>query len=232
MNLDRVYMGDICNLSVSNVNAPAPPRTMQTPKYRDPGTSSMQMRCIKEIAREVNQDLFDEKQTNTMATFQLSLARASAAAQLNALPPTHGQDFFATSGPKNLWHKDNECIDVEAFILKNQQAYEFDPVSITKALFRLESAIRDALAYFALNVEQRDRLRQMAENAAIMKMAIAKNSDTGDRIAAQIIVGGAGYSVKNLLRLAVISGMNPENEAQVQRAADKIVQPQIHEYIT
>jgi len=127
---------------------------------------------------------------------------------------------------KKYWHGDNAKTDLSKFVFQNFKAFGQDPGTVIEGISALEQTLGRNLNFKnagqPMNEADLDRMRQMAENAALMKLAVAQFRHDGDPKGAAALVSGRGQSVNELIKIATEFGANKENMEQLQKMADAI----------
>lgn len=128
--------------------------------------------------------------------------------------------------PKEFWHSSNEKVDITRYVGRSFKAYNQDPKFVSEALTALEKNINGNMQ--AVNLGQplegprRDAMRQFAENAALIKLAVAEAKINTDPQAAKEIINGKSGSVIRLIGIASDYGANKENIDQMRKMAEEI----------
>jgi hypothetical protein len=128
--------------------------------------------------------------------------------------------------PSDYWHSSNETGQISDYINKGAKAYGYDPLSVATAIGTMKAQI-DANIKFEksgnkMDAEQRERLRQMAENTAMLQLGMAQELQAAKPAEARALVSGKGYSVKELVQIAQNYGSNPKNLAQITERSEKL----------
>lgn len=120
-------------------------------------------------------------------------------------------DSFAPApSPDEYWHESNSVTDMSRFIEQNRIAYEENPEGVLAALSLLRGNLEHRMLDFEPgNTMERDRLRQLAENAALIAIAVAQSD--GSYMHA--------FQAGGLTMLAQELGANPLNLEQIYNAA-------------
>ena len=180
----------------------------------------------------INRALQAELESNMIGNISESLSRANM--PLGTQP--RGQNLDLVQGiagvdklagfpdPKDFWHSDNDRTEVVKYVAQNVGAYEKDPDTVKAALLALQTEINvnqlSSHTEGCLDDPNRDRVRQMAENAAMIEMAIAGTKPANDPDA-RALVAGSGMSAKNLIRIASENGANPDNVVQLKELMEE-----------
>jgi hypothetical protein len=164
-------------------------------------------------------------ETNLMDNASYVLTRGNALKLLTAKPTT-GFSVGAVGelqglDPADFWHSQNDKADLSKYVKQSVTAAKQLPESVDKAIEALEQRIdqnlKDVKSGKTLDVEQKDRMRQMAENAALIKLAVA---ETQDPKAAKNLVLWNDNSVVELIRIAERHGANKDNVQQLKKMVD------------
>lgn len=170
----------------------------------------------------------EDLETNIMANVSQILTRGNAMELLSHKPK---EFFLGTVGelqaldPKDFWHSQNDKADLSRYVKQNLIAAKQDSKSVDMAIagltVRIDQNLNDVKSGRPLDAQQTDRMRQMAENAAMIKIAAAELQQAKDPKAAKDMVSGTKYSVSDLIRIAEDHGANKDNIQQLKKMVER-----------
>jgi len=126
---------------------------------------------------------------------------------------------------ERFWHGDNELTDMMKYVQFNAIADMNNPDELMRSVMLLEAQVRANLLKAEngepMDDKDRDRTRQMAENAALIKLGMAMHSDWkypdgGD------LLNGTTYGIVDLVAIAEKLGGNSLNLNQILAIAKEI----------
>ncbi len=172
----------------------------------------------------------EDLETNLINNASETLTRGTALEML-ATKPKDGELRVGTVGylqgldPEDFWHSKNDKADLSKYVKQNVTAVKFESAGVNKAISALDERIsqnlKDVKSGQKLDANQTDRMRQMAENTAMMKLAVAESLRATDPKAAKELVSGKGNSVTELIRIAENHGANKDNIQQLNKMVEQ-----------
>lgn len=173
----------------------------------------------------------EDLETNLIDNASEILTRGTASKMLATKPEEGAPLILGPVGylqgldPKDFWHSQNDKTDLAKYVKQNVTAVKFEAEGVNKAITALDERInqnlKDVRSGQKLDANQTDRMRQMAENTAMMKLAVAESQRSTDPKAAKDLVSGKGNSVTELIRVAEAHGANKDNIQQLAKMVEQ-----------